>query len=327
MILLRLFKNNRSAGMAAIILLAIALFMKSFIYSVAPDGFTAMPFYNLVFGAVHRVPVLDRIIALALVLVNGYMLIRLGVRYVLLDFRSFMPALFFILFAVALPVTRQVSPVLVGSVFYLLCYNVLFDVHDKEPDTFSVFSAGLLLAVGSMFYLKLVWFIPLIWISLATMRTVTWREMLFPVVAYLFVGLLLFTWYWGVLDDAARFGKVLGKNLAFGKSSLEPWHRSIYIYYGYFLLLVALASIYTVKRFQTRKTLVQNIYQVFFYMFVGGILFYLFIARFDPASLVFIAIPVAFVMADFFHRRKNHWTHELLMWILAGLLVYLQWMN
>jgi hypothetical protein len=325
MILLRLFKNNRSAGMAGVFFLSLALFMKSFIPPGEISGITAMPFYNLVFGSLHTIPFLDRFIALIFLLVIGYMLIRIGVRYVLLEFRSFMPAVFFVLFSAALPSTQHVTPVLIGSVFYLFCFAILFDVPDKQSDTFNVFTAGIILVIGSMFYLKLIWFLPLIWISLGTLRSVTWRELFYPVIAYLILGLFLFTWHWVVLDNGAGFLDLIGRNLAFG-GSFQPYHFSVYIFYGFFLLLVAVASIYMANRFQTRKTVVQNIFQVLFYMFVAGILFFIFIARFDPASLVFVAFPVAFILSNYFHRKRNPWIHELVLWILVGLLVFVQWM-
>jgi len=325
MILLRLFKNNRSGGMATVFLLSIVLFIKSFIQPVQFTGFEAMPFYNLVFGAIHTVPVLDRIVALIFMMIIGYMLIRIGARYVLLSFRSFMPAVFFLLFSMALPSAQQVSPALVGSVFYLLCFAILFDVPDKRPDTFSVFTAGIILALGSMFYLKLIWFVPLIWISLATLRPVTWRELVYPVIAYFLLGLFLFTWYWTVLDNAAGFIELISKNLAF-EGSLNPYHFSVYIYYGFFIVLVGIASLHMVNRFQAMKTVVQSIYQVMFYMFIAAILFFILISRFDPTSLVVIAFPVSFVLSDYFHRKRNHWSHELILWILIGLLGFVQWM-
>lgn len=254
------------------------------------------------------------------------MLIRISVRYVLLKSRSIMPAIFFLFYIVALPTTQQVSPALVGSLFYLLCFGILFDVNDKPPDTFSVFIAGIVLAVGSMFYLKLIWFIPLIWISLGTMRSVTWRELFFPVMAYLLLGLFLFTWYWVVLDDAAGFTTLIAENLSFERA-FEPHHFSAYLYYGYFFLMVLVASVYMVNRFQSRKTVIQNIYQVMFFMFIAGILFFLFIARFDTTSLVYIAFPVSFILSNYFHRRKNHWMHELALWVVVGLWVFVQLSN
>ncbi len=292
--------------MAGIFVFTITLFVISMIRAEEVTGFSGMPFYNLIFGAVHKSPVLDRIIAMAFMILIGYMLIRIGARYVLLPIRSFMPALFFILVSAALPESRQVSPALVGSIFYIFCFAILFDVNDKPPDTFSVFTAGIVLALGGMFYLKLIWFLPLIWISLGTLRTVTWRELLYPVITYILMGLFLFTWYWGIMDQGAQFSELITRNLAF-EGSLEHLfhinHFSVLIYYGFIMLLVIAASVYMIARFQSRKTVVQNIYQVLFYIFIAGVLFFTLIARFETAALIFIAFPVSYILSNFFHRK------------------------
>ena len=311
------------------VLLLMGIFLFSFILDFSKEGVSyviahqGMPFYELIFGAIHTVPVLNHLIAMMLLILISYMLIRIGVRDQLLDQRSLMPGIFFILFTAAIPEARQVSPALVGSVFYLLCFAILFEVHDKKPDTFSVFTASVFLVLGSMFCLKLIWFVPLMWASLLTMRKTTWRELFYPVVAYIILALFLFTWYWGVLGNGELFSQVVATNLAFS-GSLPVYHYSVYVLYGYMLFLVLVASVYMVKHFQSRKTIVQVIYQVMFYMFVVGLLFFLFVARFDPTSLVFVAVPVSYVLSNFFHRKRNPWTHEVALWILVGLVVYVQ---
>ena len=337
MILLRIFKNSRSGGVFALMVIALAIFLPAFVQiwrpggdaEVAPSGsygligFSAMPFYNVLFGAIHRVPVLNRIIALAILLILCNMLIRIGVRYVLLDFRSLMPAIFFLIFSAVLPGTQQVSPALVGSIFYLSCFAILFDVHDKPPNTFSIFMASLVLALGSMFYLKLIWFLPLLWISLGTLRPVNWRELFYPVIAYLLLGFFLFAWYWGVQNDAPGFENLIRENLQL-RGSFKPLHFSVYLFYGYFMLVVLVASIYMINRFQARKTVTQNIYQVMFFMFLAGLLFFIFVSRFDTTSLIFISFPITFILANYFHRKKNHWAHETAIWIMIGLLVFMR---
>jgi hypothetical protein len=331
MILLRIFKDSRATGTAGVILLLVAIFIPSFIDAFQTGGttdlmpHTAMPLYNLVFGAIHKVPVLNYFIAMLIMMLISYTLIRIGVRDQLLQERSLMPAIFFILVSAALPQAREVSPALIGSLFYLLCLAILFEAQESPPDTLILFSASLILVLGSMFCLKLIWFIPLIWVSLWTLRQVTWRELLYPVTAYALLMLFLFTWFWGVKGNGAGFAALLSDNLKF-TGALESYHFSVYLYYGYMLLLVVIASAYMVTRFQTMKTMAQKIYQVMFYMFLAGILFFIFIARFDPSCLVYIAIPVTFVLSNFFHRRKSHWIHEGVLWILAGLAVYVQWM-
>lgn len=328
MILLRIFKDNRLLGTVAIILLLIAIYVPSFIDAFNMSGeelksFTSMPFYQLIFGSIHKVPVLNYLVSMLITMLISYTLIRIGVRDQLLQQRSLMPAFFFIVFIAALPEARQVSPALISSLFYILCFVIIFEVHDKKPDTLSIFAASLILVLGSMFCLKLIWFVPLIWISLWTVRTVTWRELLYPVVAYIMLALFLFTWYWGIRDNGPGFVELVKENLTI-TGKLEPYHYSVHIFYAYILVLVGIASIHMINRFQSRKTVVQNIYQVMFYMFLAGTLYFIFVVRFEPSSLVFIALPVAFVLSNYFHRKRSPWIHELAIWILLGLAVYVQ---
>ena len=330
MILLRIFKNDRELGTMAIILLLIAVYVPSFIDAFSTDGvsltpYTCMPLYQLIFGAIHKVPVLNHLVAMLITMLIAITLIRIGIRDQLLERRSLMPAVFFILFTAALPGARQVSPALISSLFYMLCFMILFEVHDKNPDTLSIFTASLILVLGSMFCLKLIWFVPLIWISLWTMRQLTLREILYPVIAYVLLALFLYTWFWGIRGNAAGFMELVRENMAI-KGSFEPYHNSVYYLYAYFLLLVFIASIHMIDRFQSRKSIVQNIYQVMFYMFLAGILYLFFVLRFEPTGLVYIAVPVAFILSNYFHRKRNPWIHELAMWILLGLVVYVQLM-
>ena len=241
MILLRIFKDSRTLGILALIILSVAIFLRSIIQPGPLEPHVGMPFYTLIFGAIHKVPLLDRIVALLLLWIMGYLLIRLGISYVLLEQRSLMPGLFLLLFSAALPDTQQVSPALVGAIFYLMAFTIFFNVHDKPPDTLLVFSGGLVLALGSMFYLKLIWFLPLIWISLGTLRSVSVRELLYPVVAMALMFLILFTWYWGIMDNGNGFVTLMRENLAFN-SALHPYHFSTYLYLGYILLLVVIAE-------------------------------------------------------------------------------------
>jgi len=323
MILLRLFKDSRATGILGILLLSVAVFLRSLIHPGPLEPYVGMPFYRLIFGAIHTVPFVDRLAALLMVWLLGYLIIQLGARYVLLDQRSYMPGLFLLLFSFALSPAQQVSPPLVGAIFYLMAFNIYFDVHEKPPDTILAFTGSLVLALGCMFYIKLMWFIPLIWVGLSTLRSVSLRELIYPLVALALLFLFLFTWYWGVMNDAAGFASLLRENLSF-RSAYQPSHSSVFIYMGYLLFLVILASIYMVNRFQVRKTAAQLIFQTMFYMFIAGILFFVLIARYEPTSLVYIGIPVAFILSNYFHRRKNTWVHELELWICIGLLVYSQ---
>ena len=209
MVFLRLFKNNRAGGIAVVILLALGLFVQTFIARNEIPVNPGMSLYNLIFKPLQDIPVLNALTSLAILLFTGYILNRIGLRFSLLEDRSFMPAIFFLLFAATLPESRHLSPALIGSPFYLICFGLIFDAHDDQPDTFRIFHAGIFLAIGSLFYIKLIWFLPVIWISVGTLRPATFREMIYPVTALVTAGLLLFAWHWGIRDDSGRFVELM----------------------------------------------------------------------------------------------------------------------
>ncbi len=331
MIFLRIFKNTRTLGNTVLILLLLGLFLPSFIRTLNPaqplalQPQTGMLFYNLVFGAIHKLPLVSHLVTLLIMIFMSYLLIRIGTRDQLVQQYSLMPAIFFILFTAALPEARPVSPALIGSLFYLLCFYMLFEMQEQPPNTLAIFQASLILVVGSMFYLKLIWFVPLIWLMLYTIRPVTWRELFYPVSGYLILALFMITWYWGIKDNLSPLIQLISENIAF-QGGFQPYHQSVYFLYGFFLLLVGISSLYMFGRFHTLKTDSQKIFQVLFYMFLGGILFFVFVARFDPSTLVYIAFPISFVLSFYFHRKKSPWIHEVFIWILLGLVVYVQLM-
>jgi len=66
--------------------------------------------------------------------------------------------------------------------------------------------------------------------------------------------------------------------------------------------------------------------EALFFMFLASILFYHFVTRLDTTALPYLTFPVTFILAYYFHRKRNSWGHELALWILVGLLVYAQLM-
>ncbi|MEZ5071218.1 MAG: DUF6427 family protein [Bacteroidales bacterium] len=323
MFLLRIFKDARGTGGAALMLLSVLLFLPSFLHPEVHPETTGMPLYSLMFGWLHDHPFFNQLFCLLHVWVLLYVLIQINGRHQLTEFRTFMPGTFFLLMAAALPMEQIVTPELTGMVFVAISFVVLLEQNESKRSLSRVFSASLILAAGSLFYLPLFWFIPLVWISLVTLAPVTWREIAVPLVAYACLAIFLISWYWGVQDAPDQLRSILQTNMTRPEKA-GPYHLSIYLYYAYLFFLVILASFHMIQRFQSRKTFIQNIYQVFFYMFVAGLLFFWLLARFQPQGLLLLAMPSSILLPHYFHRRKNHWSHELMLWVLAGLLVFAQ---
>lgn len=322
MILLRLLKNNRAGGIFFIGFLMVLLWINAFLDPVEPRSWTAMPFYEAIFGSLEERPLASAIVAFVFYLLLSVLLVRLNARYFLIRDRSYMPAAMFLLIAGAIPELQQTNPLLVGSLFFLVSINILFDSQDDRPDSYRIFNAALVLGAGSLFYAPLVWFIPLLWLTIMVIRPIRWREWLYPLVAFGLVGLFIFTYYWVFRDDPHALGRLLRENLAI-RGSLDRSHPEWAFFFGFLLFLIFRASIYILRRYQVRKIYIRKLYQVFFFMFVFSLVFYFFIARFRIEVTYFFAIPVAYLLSNYLHQRRNHWTHEALLWIWVGFAAYL----
>ena len=323
MALLRLFKNNRTGGIVLLVLLAILTSLISFIHPQPTQEWQGMPMYELIFGELYRFPGLSVCIAILFHLLIALILIRLNTRFSLIEERTYMPALFYLIIATVFPSTHAVNPLQIGGLFYLLSFIQIVNAHDDRPDTYRVFNAFLLFFLGTFFYAKLIWFLPILWVVLFSVRPATGREWLYSIVAGCFAMISLFVYYWVFRDAGWMFPELLRNQLQF-TGSWEGMPVSNYVFIAYIFLMVIIASISILKRYQVKKIIIRNIYRVLLYMFLFSFVFYFLLSRYEKASIYFTAIPLSFLLANYFHQKRYLVIREILIWILLGLAVMVQ---
>ena len=326
MILLKLLKNNRAGGTIVIFILLMLQWGQSIVTPPEAKEWTTMPFYHMVFEPLAALPHLSVFVAFLIFSAIAILLVRLNVKYFLIEDRSFMPAAMFILIAGTFPGLHQLNPMLIGTLFLLITIIILFNAQEDNPDSFRIFNASLVLGLGSMFYLHLIWFIPMVWITILIVRPLRWRELVYPLVSFAMIALFLVTYYWVVLDDMELLSEVLMANLSL-PSSYAVYENSWLILSAYLLVMILIASIYALRRVAARKIAIRKLYQVFFVIFLYAILFDLIITKMMVESFYILALPVAYLLSNFFHRKRNHWMHELLLWIWIGIIVYIHIMG
>ncbi len=309
--------------MVFIFILLLAQWMPSIIHPPAAETWNTMPMYHFVFDNLIEHPRLATVIAMLIFSASAILLVRLNAKYFLIDDRSFMPATIFILMAGSFTELHQLNPVLIGTLFLLITIMILFNGQEDKPDSYRIFNASLVLGAGSLFYLNLIWFIPLIWLTILVLRPLRWRELVYPIVVYMIISLFLITYYWVALDDLNLLVDILRNNLA------SPDDYSIYdsnwiILIAYLLFLVIVASIYLLRKFQAKKNVIRKLYQVFFIVFLYSILFDLIVTKMMLEVFYILAIPASYLLSNFFHQRRNHWSHEVLLWIWIGIIVVLR---
>ncbi|MBN1131777.1 MAG: hypothetical protein JXR52_07660 [Bacteroidales bacterium] len=323
MLILRLFKNNREGGIVLVILLAFLTCLITFVRSPETVEWHGMPLYNFLFGPLAGFPRLSSLLAILIHLIVCLALVRLNLRYSLIEERTFMPALFYLLIVNAFPLLHQVNPLLIGSLFYLLSFRILIDSHAEPADNYRIFHAFLVFFAGTLFYARLVWFFPVMLIILLTLRPVTLRELSYPFVAAVFTALLLLTYYWVIEDNLRELSLILQKNLNF-KASLHPLHFSKYLFIGYIFFLTIISSAFIARGFHIKKIITRNIYRVLLVMFLFSLVFYFPLSGQNQGAIYFMTIPLTYLLSNYFNQKSGAFIKELFIWILIGLGVFVQ---
>jgi hypothetical protein len=320
--LLRLFKNNSPPAIILIVFLMILLWLRPLIDPVPPDTVTVMPLYDMLFGAIQQNHITSVLVSIAIYTLLIVLILRLNLIHFLLEDRTYMPAIFFIMLVATFPKALQLNPILVSGPFLLGALLMLIRGEEHRAEPLSLFNASLILAAGSLFYLKLLWFIPFLWITATIIRPLKWRGIINPILVLAVLLLFAVTYYWVFRDDLSLLRELVERNLTLSREPLPPFGTPVLILSGYLLVLIIIASIHMLSRFQVRKIIIRKLYLVMFILFIYGSLFSLLISGFRTEAMVIVAVPVAYLFSNFFFRRKNHWSHELLIWIWLGLIAW-----
>ncbi len=321
--MLQLLKNNRAPGVIFTGILMVLVWLPSFISLPEQPLQEGMPLYDLVFGGLAGLPIPRLLVSMLLFTMVMFLLVRLNVVHFLLEDRSYMPAAFFFMIAAAYPPALQVSPLLIASLALVAALLILIRGEEHRAEPMALFNASLLLALGSLFYLKTLLFIPFLWITASMIRPLKWRGIINPVLVLMMMALFLFTWYWVFLDDLELMMTTLQNNWTFSLREFTIPELPLMVMFGYLLFLVLISSGYLLSRFQFRKIIIRKLYQVMFVLFVYCLLFYVFASGFRSEMMIMLAIPLSFLFSNFFHRRRNHWVHNLMIWIWLLLIAWI----
>lgn len=305
--LLRYFSGNKDNGLFLIFFLALIFWLPSFLSSelVPVSQVEPMLLYSFFSDIVTRNVFLSKILGLIFLLFQSYLLVLLSGKFILLKGRSNLPALFFLMIGSFYPGLQQFSEALVGSLFLIISINFFFEAYEKESFSYRFFDAGLILGLGSLFYAKLILFLPVLWIAAIILRKVNWREYVMPV-----FGMALPIFMVAAIDflrdeNPWHIFSVINENLHHTAVDLYT-SPGFWVIVGIVFLSVVISSVYMLKIFQFGKIFVRNFYLVFFWIFVTGLVNFVLFFSFDMGISYIIALPVSFILANyFFNTRKT----------------------
>jgi hypothetical protein len=312
--LLKLFKGNHSLVVILIPLVAIVLWIPALFDTpiklvFATIGNTSLA-YNWVYELMSFHPKASVILALLLIVLQAFMILRLNFKYIFIEIKTFLPSVLFVIFASVISYYQILHPLLIANLFVLLAIDkaFLFDKTIKQYDRY--FKSGFFLGVGLFFYPNAFVLIVFIWLTLIILRTFNWSEWFASL-----LGLLTpFLFYLAILfltDKLDSFNLLVGNLLNNPVKNIDFSYFSM-ISIG-FLTIILIGSLFiganavSLKKISTRKY-----FNLFFLYIVYLVALFFLHPSMGFELAVTLAFPMSVVCSVFFIEIRNKWVGEVI---------------
>ena len=223
--------------------------------------------------------------------------------------KTMLAFLFFVLFISTNPDFFPLKSTSLGVLCLVLgVYELFLSYHNAETQT-SAFNWAALIGIGSLFWIHIIWFLPLFWFGMYHLRSLGFKSFLASLLGFLMI-------YWFVLGwsvwqkDYTLFTQsfpILAKfKLMVITGGVWSWGT---ICYSAILVLIASANILTQEYSDSLRTR-ENLSFLIVFSAWSFLLYFLY----DYASeefLVTACIPASVLIAHFFTVKWNKWTRVL----------------
>jgi hypothetical protein len=324
--ILSFLKRPLPTSFVAIIGLTIIIWAK---YLFFPNEYTSLiqnetnPLYPLGVNLIYGSPFITRLISFVFILISALYLIQLNSKYILIKYRTYLPALFFVLIISSFKPLQTFSSVLISTFFIIAALDQTFASYDKANPLDNQFKSSFFIGMASMCFLPAALLIILLYISSAQFRPFNVRGSLALLFGFLAPWFFLFFYYY-LLKDNLSF--ILDTLVSFWNLKIEiaKIDISIQVFFIYLALLVAISGLQLLSSFPNQK-IVNRKFNGIFLWFIAIAISMIFLVPWGTFEIVYLAaIPISFLFSHFFTFIKNRFWGELLFGLLLLMAIILQ---
>lgn len=321
--LLNKLKTNHTLNFILFPLIGILFWLKSLIihetYNFFPgqtDNLLFSPGYSLIKDSVLA----GNLVALLLFLLMAAMMLQITSKYDFIRIRTMIPATLFVLIAGGITGLNTMHPVYPGAVFFLIAIYRLFGACEVLRPFSAAFDAGFFLGIACLFYISLVAVIPAFLIGIGILsRESGWRLFFLNLMGIMlpFIFTASYAFYTETIPELID---------TIETSILTPVNHfnsnlPLLVYMGIIGLFIILASIKIIRDYDTKKVSTRKFFIVLFLIFICTVAAIFFFPAVSHEMLIISAIPVTFLLTNYFMFLKSRFWSEFLFLFLVIVVV------
>jgi hypothetical protein len=282
-----------------------------------------MPLYGFIKALISNSHTLGVIISFLMVSLMAFLIVNFNTNVFFIHERTFLPALFYVLFGGFFPDHQILNPVLPASIFLILGIMRIMDGYHKSGVAYNYFDAGLLISTGSLFYANMVWFGLLVMIGIALMRTVDLKEILISIFGLLTPYLITFGIYYVIGKDIGALWRVFGENL-FVKATYYPFQTLTIVALIFTGALVLISLVHLVNHMNNKKIISRKTFSMLMWTFIISLIVYFAMPAVSVEIVWLASIPVSYFLTHYFVFVKKRLVPEILFSLIFVFILLIQ---
>jgi len=324
--MIKIFRSYNPLNMIGLAIILIAL-RAGFLFSLPAKGY--FPFAEL-FSRLHMPtsyqyvipPLLNLFLASVLVFIQALLLNYLVNYHNLLGKSTFLPALMYVTAASLFTPFLMLGAPLVCNFLVIWMLFKLFSFYKGDDAKSTSYDLGMIVAVGTLFYLPFIYMFLVIWLALVVFRPFDWREWVACIIGFATIFFFLAVSYY-LKDSMQQF-----YDIWLPLTTKFQVHIS-FNYYNY-LVLVPVIIILILGFFKLQQNFFKSYVQtrkslqlLFLMMLIAGFSFYI-RPDFHLDHFMLCSIPAAIFFAYYFLYANYRWFYETLYILLLANIIYFQ---
>ena len=301
--LLRLFKGT---GPGVIFSLAVTLggfWVSAFIDPQVPGQITyetsPMPLYSIVRMLIGHHPLAGVIFSFSIIIMLIFLITYFNTSIFFINERTFLPALFYILLCAVFPQSQTLNPVLPAAFFLMLALMRILDTYRKPGTAFNFFDAGILISIGSLFYINVIWFGIVAIAGIALLRSGNIKEPAITILGLITPYLLIAGLYYVLGKDLGVFFSDITNNL-FGELPGQVFTRLTIITLAVVGILFLVSISFLFMQMNSKKIKSRKTFWILLWTLFISLTAYILLPSVSIEMIWITAIPASYILAHYF---------------------------
>lgn len=325
--LLKLFKGTGFGVIFLLVITLAALWAGAFLHpqpaSLSVSEIRPMPLYGLLKSLVAGSQLAGISLAFILVCLMLFLLVNFNTTQFFINERTFLPAVFYLLFVSFFPSCQVFNPVLPASVFLFIAIRRITDSYRIPGIAYNFFDAGILIGTGTLFYANLAWFGVLLIIGILIFRAISFTELILAIIGILTPVILAVGLFYVLGKDIWLFLDDIRDNL-FGQIHTPPFTRLTIILLIYTALLLIVTTGFLVVRQSSKKIKSRKTFSMFLWTMLVAVVVFIFVPSVSLEIVWIASVPACYILAHYFVFEKKRIFSEITFSLFFVLVILIQ---